>query len=119
VLDVQASDFNINAPVFVMMKAKKKTSPTDYLIERKAKIEMSYKERLELMLDRFIDTVKMIRIDGLCIVEDDEFQSSRDLLKNYVSFYRYQKKTNRASKEELNLLGFLTHMLNNQNFCNH
>ena len=29
------------------------------------------------------------------------------------------RKTNRSNKDELNLLGFLTHMLNNCNYINH
>ena len=71
-----------------MMK-NKKTIPTDSLIMRPLKLVMTYKSRLDLLLDKLIDTVKMIKIDGIKIVEDDEFQSSRDMLKNYVSFYRY------------------------------
>jgi len=40
-------------------------------------------------------------------------------LKTLVSYYRNLRNSGTATKDELNLLGFLTHMLNNANYCEH
>ena len=50
---------------------------------------------------------------------DEDFCSYRDILKNWVSLYRLIKFEQNASDHELNFLGFITHFLNNSNFCNH
>ena len=75
-----------------------------------------------MMLEKFIQYAQDVRIEGMQLMfgdNSDEFQSSRDSLKDFVSYFRHLRNKSEASKEELNLLGFLTHMLNSTNFCKH
>ena len=75
-----------------------------------------------MMLEKFIQYAQDVRIEGMQLMfgdNSDEFQSSRDALKDFVSYFRHLRNKREASKEELNLLGFLTHMLNSTNFCKH
>ncbi len=49
------------------------------------------------------------------------FNSDRDILNKWVNLYRLIRddKKRQASKDELDLLGFLTHMKNNSNYTEH